>query len=523
MTENRLTSYMQKRRSAILLTLALLIFAAFAFCYFLIVYRYPGEVSGPRFAFCFIAVAAVSGGLIWLCYYLLKHKNIKTETLFLIFMLTAGAIYSAVFLPFTIPDEHAHYLSAYRISNYMVFNFDQIGDDRLFLRTADANLLSVIRSNRISPDYYDSIVRNFDFFIDGSGMTTMPSVFVGNAPLGYIASGFGIALGRILHLGAMPTFYLGRLANLALYAVAVWWAMKRMPYGKTALFVISALPMTIHITASYSYDFLVIALAILFVSQVLYMREKTEKITVKDIILCAVWAMLLAPSKLIYFPILLTVFLIPSEKFGLTKKKAMLIKCGIIAAGIAALLITQIGRISTYVSDGNTVKWTGTEAYSISHVLSHPFEFLRVLANTFLKKTDYFISTMVGSYMGSLQIIVPVFMWAPMFVMLFFSFLRRKDEEGGVLPFSGRIAMWLLALVTCTLAALSMLFSWTPLTSTTIEGIQGRYFIPALPLVMIAVRGCGLTRPENSDKYIVFFCVYYNLLMPLIYFGTAFS
>ena len=523
MTENKLTIFLEKRRKTLLLTVALALFAVFALYYFFLIFRSPAEVPARQFAVLFLAAAAVGCGILLICYFVMTRKNLSTEKLFVIFMATAGVIYAAVFLPFTIPDEHAHYLSAYRISNYLTFNFEQFGEERLLLRSTDAELLSKLRASYLTPDYYASIIKNFDFFSADRQVIAMPSVFVKNAPLGYIASSFGIALGRLFRLGAIPTFYLGRFANLALYTVAVWWAMKRIPYGKTALFVISALPMTIHLVASYSYDFIVIALVMLFISQVLYMREKPGTITLKDIILCAVWAALLAPSKLVYFVIVFAVFIIPSEKFGTTGKRAAMIKIGIAALSIAVLLISQIGKISTYIGDGNVVKWSQTEALSVSYALSHPLDFIRILVNTFFKKTDFYLATMIGSHMGSLQITVPVFIWLPMLGVLFFTFIRRKDEEIGVLSAGGKLWMWLLAGLTCLLASLSILFSWTPLTSSTIEGVQGRYFIPALPLIFLAIRGNGLTRPANSDKYIIFFCVYYNLLMPLVYFGTVFA
>lgn len=253
------------------------------------------------------------------------------------------------------------------------------------------------------------------------------------------------------------------------------------------------------------------------------MREKPGSVTLKDVILCAVWAVLLAPSKLVYFVIVFAVFLIPSEKFGMSGKKAAFIKTGVVVLSIAVLLVSQLGKISTYMGDGNVVTWSQTEAFSVSYALSHPFDFIRVLVNTFFKKTDYFLSTMIGSHMGYLQITVPVFMWIPMLGVLGYSFIRRKDEQLGVLSASEKLWMWLLGGLTCALAALSILFSWTPLTSSTIEGVQGRYFIPALPLFFLAIRGNGLSRPANSDKYIVFFCIYYNLLMPLVYFGTVFA
>ena len=523
MTESKLSSCLQKRRNTILLTLALALYAVFAVYFFINVYRYTGNFPNKRYAYGLLVASAIAGGLIWLCYYLLKHKDIKIETLFVFFMLTAGVIYAAVFLPFTIPDEGEHYLSAYRISNYITFNTDQIGEERLLIRSCDLELISRLRANALSPEYYSSLANNFQMFAADRSASFIPAKFIGSAPAGYIASALGISLGRALHLGALPTFYLGRFANLGLYTFAVWWAMKRIPYGKTALFVISAFPMVIHLVASYSYDFLVIALAMLFVSQVLYMREKPGKVSIPDIILCAVYSILLAPAKLVYFPILLLIFLVPSEKFGFSKKTAALIKCGIIAVGIAALLIMQLGKISTYMSDGNSVSWSNDEVYSVSHVLTHPLEFLRILFNTFYHYTDYYSSMIIGNHMdGTGGVILPVFLWSLMIPVTVFSFLRRKDEEPKALQRSTRFWCFVLFAGICILALLSMLFSWTPVSSNVIRGVQGRYFIPALPLLFLAMRGDKLLRPANSDKYIIFFCIYYNLLMPMVYFGQLF-
>ncbi|MBR4439395.1 MAG: hypothetical protein IKS88_02205, partial [Clostridia bacterium] len=76
MTESKLSSCLQKRRNTILLTLALVIYAVFAVYFFINVYRYPGNFPNRRYAYGLLVASAIAGGLIWLCYYLLKHKDI---------------------------------------------------------------------------------------------------------------------------------------------------------------------------------------------------------------------------------------------------------------------------------------------------------------------------------------------------------------------------------------------------------------------------------------------------------------
>lgn len=85
-----------------------------------------------------------------------------------------------------------------------------------------------------------------------------------------------------------------------------------------------------------------------------------------------------------------------------------------------------------------------------------------------------------------------------------------------------RFFLFVVAIGVCAMSVLSIMFSWTPISLNYIKGVQGRYFIPILPIVALAMRGKKLLRPANSDKYIIFFCIYYNMLMPLVYFGSLF-
>lgn len=521
MPEKSPRASLRKTKNGLCLAVSTLVIIVFAVYFFFNIFRFsagvPTKATAVSYALTALLVSAFLVGL----YFFISRKNPPVERLFVLFMLVTGVMYTAGFLPFLIPDEAAHYLSSYRISNYLTFNFKQAGSEELLIRAADAELYG-LRAEKLTPSYYHTLLHNFEFFAGGE-MTAIPAKFISSAPLGYVFSAVGIALGRLLHLGSLPTFYLGRLANLAVYTLAVWWCMKRIPYGKTALFAISAMPMTVHLVATYSYDFAVIAAAMLFVTQVLYMREKSGIITAWDIILCLIWGVILAPMKLVYFPIFFTVFLIPSEKFGRSKTAGFFIKCAVVASGILVLFIMQFGVIAYNIGSGNECQWTDGELYSLKRFLTNPKESLRILMNTFISCTDFNLASMVGSYLCKHQIVVPFFMWIPMLLMLIFSFIRRTDEKNGVLSFGNKLQTTFIGGGTALLIALSILFLWTPVTANHILGLQGRYFTPLLPLVFLILRGKALTRPENSDKYIVYFCFYYCHLMLLIYFGGIFA
>ena len=299
MERKELSGSLEKRGKWLRAAIAPALFAAVALFFFFNILRCTADIPAVTAAIVYLSAACLAVGAFLCGRHMILVADVKPEKVFTLFMIVAGVLYTAVFLPFTVPDEPSHYLSAYRISNYMTFNFDQFGEERLLIRNADLELFASLRGTQLSPEYYKGIAGGFDMFVSGAGASYIPAEFASAAPLGYLASAFGIALGRMLHFGAIPTFYLGRIANLALYIIAVRFAIKRAPYGKTAFFVIASLPMAIQLAASYSYDSSATALALLLVSQVLYIREKPEKASVWDILLCALWAVLLAPSKLV--------------------------------------------------------------------------------------------------------------------------------------------------------------------------------------------------------------------------------
>ena len=86
---------------------------------------------------------------------------------------------------------------------------------------------------------------------------------IAQAPLEQVIK---IALGRLLHLNSVPTFYLGRMMNLLLFAILGMLAVRKMPFGKNILFATALLPLTLQQVASYSYDSVIIAFAFYYVA-----------------------------------------------------------------------------------------------------------------------------------------------------------------------------------------------------------------------------------------------------------------
>ena len=83
-------------------------------------------------------------------------------------------------------------------------------------------------------------------------------------PLLYVVSAAAVFLAYVLHFGFAPALFLGRLANLLLFAALAALAVKTAPFGKRVFTVAALLPMTLHLAASFSRDAPLLGLCFVF-------------------------------------------------------------------------------------------------------------------------------------------------------------------------------------------------------------------------------------------------------------------
>jgi uncharacterized membrane protein len=120
--------------------------------------------------------------------------------------------------------------------------------------------------------------------------------------------------------------YCGRIANLAFYLAAIYFALKIEPMGRAGRFYLALMPMAIHQGASLSSDSLSIGSAFLLIAYVLYVAysDRVNTIGLRQLLLLGALALFASQCKSNPWPVLLTV-LIPSARFGSRGRKAVVI------------------------------------------------------------------------------------------------------------------------------------------------------------------------------------------------------
>ena len=84
----------------------------------------------------------------------------------------------------------------------------------------------------------------------------------------------------------------------------------------------------------------------------------------------------------------------------------------------------------------------------------------------------------------------------------FLLFLTTLDTQEKQVRISGFERFWMIFLcLGCTgLILLGMLFQWTPMGHVSIEGVQGRYFLPFMLILLTAARDRWISLTTRIDR-----------------------
>ena len=473
-------------------------------------------------------------------WWLFTGKKCPLHRMVFCFVLALGILFNMVLPPYSAPDEQFHINQSFTLASTIYNPYLPVAQSQIhssLRRPSDVDV--IVQDGETTVFTWQHIAKNL--------LTTNSDPFthtqdydeyqVDSSYTMYWISALGVLAGFLLRLGFIPTLFLGRFTNLVFFAFLAAWAVKRTPVAKAVFASVALLPMTLHLAASYSRDSNLLALCLLFAALVLDLAfGPREQIGWKQLILPALAGLLIVPSKIVYFPLALLVFLIPAARLGRFSKA---IKGGFLAlclvifffnAGGQVILNdfmsgnTQVaaGAASTSVSaetaetaqstaepaqsasesaaqstaslpessEGATAPQTeeapvqdDSVCYTLPYILSHPLDTLELAIRSVVENGDHYVKTLIG---GTLSYFDPgvqiAWTWvAALMILLVLAWLQPGFE----LPVWAKAVCLLIGLACCGLAVLGCI-SWTPTYYTTIYGLQGRYFLPVLSLLLLA-------------------------------------
>ncbi|MCI8455138.1 MAG: DUF2142 domain-containing protein [Lachnospiraceae bacterium] len=483
--------------------------------------------------------AASEAGAGWLCgrylwlfacmafflaafYGLFCIKRLHIESGAFLTVLVLGGFYSFVLPPLSAPDEIAHFMSAYRLSNVLLNEAPTDEAGRIRIRREDDFLQNMYGSTAaqkgravgavLDEETYEALrAHALPAFVEKPWQEMLSSSYksVDTTPLAYVPQAVGITAARLLGLNCVLLAYLARFCNLLFYACMLYVSMRLLPFGKPVLFGVSLLPMALHQAASCSYDVFVTALVFFFASYCLRLAFVKPMVQVKDIFVLAVTLAALGPCKFVYGAVSGFLLLVPVRKFGGPRKWAAS-AAAVLFAYAAAVAFASFGGIPAESGlSANVVEWAGEEGYCLGYFRDHPETLFRMVYETFAMQGGEWFLTMLGAKLGGLDPVLNV-PFAALFVFFACLVLMSLPSVGEALYLTGMHKFWIVASASAALLGMmaAMLLSWTPLSSPVIQGVQGRYLLPFLPFVLLMLKSGRIRRALGSDARLLFYmCV----------------
>lgn len=80
----------------------------------------------------------------------------------------------------------------------------------------------------------------------------------------------------------------------------------------------------------------------------------------------------------------------------------------------------------------------------------------------------------------------------------------KKPGENVWMGALSRAWIWFLSLTCLSALMFSMLLAWTPVTASMIQGVQGRYLLPLLPMILLTVKNDRVVRTGWNDGYLLY-------------------
>jgi len=383
---------------------------------------------------------------------------------FAVLALVFGGAYALVTPAFEVPDEVAHYWRATAAAYGHVVVGERVGLPRGYRVIVWAMTLTPDDS-RVTPD---RIRRSRGVLLQDEYRDATPIAGL-YSPATYVPQIVAAAVARAAAVRPYFQFFAGRLATLLFCVAAIVFVCRAAPTFAAHVEAVALLPMSLFLFGSWSADALTIVAA--FLTSALLLRAIAEGRAAHWPIVAAVaWLSLCKPP---YVLIALLVLVAP-----VSRRFIALVVAVMIAGTMASSLMTMTGM----EMPSPRFRPVDTRA-QLRFIASDPLHFAGVLAHDTKNNARDYLESMTGR-LGRYELKLPRWTTNLMLLML----VAVGLACGPPLPPRARL---LIVAIAATIWIATLTYNY--LTSSiaggdVIDGMQGRYLVPLLPLLMTTLR-----------------------------------
>ncbi|GAC1391735.1 MAG: DUF2142 domain-containing protein [Candidatus Saccharimonadales bacterium] len=450
-----------------------------------------------------------------------EYLNKKATIIFVFLALVFGAIFIISVPPLFGSDEIVHFPRAYSIQNGSLWttklnNHDFGGYVPIQIKTfndayrelAQNNSTDINKLKGLNVKYKNERLRSDNkkeyLSFTSSGVYS---------PWSYLPAVIGIKIAHTLNLPMVWYVYIARFACLVVWVCLVVFTLKLLPQARLFIIALALLPTSLVQAGTIGMDGVVNGLSWLLIAiflSVMLGNIKINKIMAGGLVLLSLF---LATTKQGYVLLGLLPTLIPYKHFYFNKKATIFYKI-FLAVTLTIATIWYLSKTGPIAGIMHFVQRPGINVDShkqIIYILHHPIQTLIIIC---IQPFSLAYSSIYAGLVGVLtnkQIYLPITTMIMLYITLIISYLTVKFRFS--LNSNKRYYMLLMGgifIVTFVFINLALYVSFTKVGLNKVEGVQGRYLLPLLPL--------GLLYPLMRKKQL--FTSYQNYLSCLVYLGV---
>ena len=303
----------------------------------------------------------------------------------------------------------------------------------------------------------------------------------------YLPQSIAMYLCNFFNFSFTFLYIFGKIINLLLYTVIIFFAIRKTPICKYTMTIIGLFPTALFLACNYSYDPPITSLILLGMAYLLYeLKNNRQLLSKKNLLIILISFIVAACPKAIYAFLILLLLLLPKDKF-VNNKICKLFKLLII---ILLLLMVATFILPTAISPSTSGDIRGgntSVSGQIKTILHSPISSIQVFWNNAVNQFfDKFFGSSTIDNFAYINFQSSINIYYLILILLFISVFLNNKEEKFEIDKKFKFAMIFIITIIIVMIWLALYLSFTPVGSLTVNGVQGRYFIPIVfPLILL--------------------------------------
>ena len=412
--------------------------------------------------------------------YFINTRNISVARMYVIFSIY---LVSMLFLipANNVPDEYVHFARAYKLSQI----YDHLGDrdymsnsyyygpnvDCLFYGNPETLVGVDDRTFAI-----DCLGEKENEYREGYNFNNLLAI----NPLEHFVPSLGIKIIDIFTNSPLIIFMFGRLFNFLLSFALIIYILKNIKINKILILFVALLPMFIQQGISYSYDSIVNSCMLFFVYMVTKLLNN-DNISKIDWFLFGLSFIYVFFAKWIYLILTVPIIFRKTNTAGLKNILKKSIPFLVILFFVTLIYKVWFGYIYNIPGDISI----SNVPTNIDFIKSNPLYIFTLGWNTIYKMGWFYIESLIG-YFGWFVFKFDFYIYIIYLIFIYLILYSNQLTENIFARYQKVISI-ICCLLAFSAVFASMYFFWSSYMLDYVDGVQGRYFLPILPLFLIVL------------------------------------